>query len=223
LKIRDWEVAKFVTTADFKKFIESLASEKAPGPSTTFSMFHIFSALELMEQNPIGRNKLAENLKVGEGAIRTIINRLKDAKLIEITKKGCCLTDKGLETWSKFKELFPSITRIEKNELTHSKYNWAFLVKDSGHKIKSGIEQRDAAIMGGAKRAIVIVSKKGHLVIDSVSCSVEKEYPEATKKILKNISPENNDAIIVAGADDDSVKAKRGAFAAAWVLASSKA
>jgi DNA-binding MarR family transcriptional regulator len=207
-----------VTNAAFKKFIENFVSEKAPGPSTTFSMFHIFYALELMSNKPIGRSKLAEKLEVGEGAIRTIINRLKEAGLITITRDGCSLTEKGQETWQQFKQLFPTMTEVEETQLTHSKYNYAFLIKNSGHKIKSGIEQRDAAIMGGAKRAIAVVSKNGHLVIDSVSGSIEKEYPEATKKILKDLKPEDNDVIIIAGADDDPVKAKRGAFAAAWVL-----
>jgi predicted transcriptional regulator len=204
-------------TADFKKFVESLASEKAPGPSTTFSMFHIFFALELLSQKPIGRNKLAEKLNVGEGAIRTIISRLKEADLITTIRAGCLLTKKGLEKWKKFEEFFPQRTEIEQNELTNSAYNFAFLVKDCGHKIGSGIEQRDAAIMGGAKRAIAIVSRNGHSVIDSVSNSIEGEFPDATSKILKNLKPQDNDVIIVAGAET-LVKAKRGAFAAAWVL-----
>ena len=204
-------------TAEFKKFIESLASEKAPGPPTTFSMFHIFYAMELLAQKPIGRNKLAEKMNVGEGAIRTIISRLKDAQLIITAKEGCRLTEKGIQTWKKFEELFPARVEIEKNELTHSECNYAFLAKNSGHKVESGIEQRDAAIMGGAKRAIAIVSKKGHLVIDSVSSSVEKEFPQAADKILRNLKPEENDVGIIAGADT-LVKAKRGAFAAAWVL-----
>jgi predicted transcriptional regulator len=204
-------------TADFKRFIESLASEKAPGPSTTFSMFHIFFALELMAKKPIGRNKLAERLNVGEGAIRTIISRLKEADLITTAKEGCRLTLKGAEIWEKFEELFPQRAEIEQTELTHSPVNYAFLVKNRGNKIGSGIEQRDAAIMGGAKRAIAIVSRKGHLVIDSVSSNIEKEFPDAASSILKNVKPEDNDVIIIAGADTP-IKAKRGAFAAAWVL-----
>ena len=211
-----------MSNAAFKRFIENLVSEKAPGPSTTFSMFHIFYALELMSNKPIGRNKLAEKLEVGEGAIRTIISRLKDAELIIISRDGCSLTDKGQKTWIQFKQLFPTMAEVEETELTHSKYNYAFLVKKSGHKIKSGIEQRDAAIMGGARRAIAIVSKNGNLVIDSVSGSIENEYPQASKKILKDIKPENNDVIIIAGADDDPIKAKRGAFAAAWDIIGSE-
>jgi len=201
----------------FKKFIESLASPKGPGPSTTFSLFHIFYALEFMAEKPIGRTKLAEKLNVGEGAIRTIISRLKDAGLIVTSKEGCNLTDKGLSVWKRFEEVFPKRIKIEKTPLTTSEYNYAFLVKNRGHKVKSGIEQRDAAIMGGARRALVIVSKHGHLVIESVSNSIEKDFPEAANKILKDLKPENNDVIIIAGADNP-LKAKRGAFAASWVL-----
>ena len=203
--------------SEFKNFIESLARPKGPGPSTTFSIFHIFYALELMAEKPIGRNKVAEKLNVGEGAIRTIISHLKNAGLIVTSKEGCILTDKGLSIWKKFMEVFPKRTEVEKTPLTTSKYNYAFLVKNKGHKVKSGIDQRDAAIMGGAKRALVIVSKNDHLTIESVSKNIEKDFPEAAKKLLKSLKPEDNDVIIIAGADNP-LRAKRGAFAASWVL-----
>jgi DNA-binding MarR family transcriptional regulator len=204
-------------TSQFKRFVESLASPKGPGPSTTFSMFHIFYALELMAEKPIGRNKLAAKLNVGEGAIRTIISRLKGAGLIATSKEGCNLTDKGLSVWKNFVEVYPKRAEIRKTALTTSKYNYAFLVKNKAHKVKSGIDQRDAAIMGGARRALVIVSKNGRLKIESVSNNIEEEFPEAGKEILEKLEPEENDVIIIAGADDP-VKAKRGAFAASWVL-----
>jgi predicted transcriptional regulator len=204
-------------TSQFKRFIESLASPKGPGPSTTFSMFHIFYALELLAKKPIGRNKLAEKLNVGEGAIRTIISRLRGAGLIVTSKEGCILTDKGLNIWKSFVEVYPKRSEIGKTALTTSKYNYAFLVKDKAHKVKSGIDQRDAAIMGGARRALVIVSKNGRLIIESVSNSIEDEFPEAASEILEKLNPEDNDVIIIAGADN-LLKAKRGAFAASWVL-----
>jgi predicted transcriptional regulator len=204
-------------TSKFKRFIESLASPKGPGPSTTFSMFHIFYALELMAKKPIGRNKLAAKLNVGEGAIRTIISRLKDAGLIVTSKEGCSLTEKGLSVWRSFVEVFPKRVEIEKTALTTSRYNYAFLVKNKAHKVKSGIDQRDAAIMGGARRALVIVFKNGRLMIESVSDSLEDTFPKTAAEILTNLEPEENDVIIIAGAADP-LKAKRGAFAASWVL-----
>ncbi|MCJ7793776.1 winged helix-turn-helix domain-containing protein, partial [Candidatus Bathyarchaeota archaeon] len=93
--------------ASLKKFIQEIAGKKAPGPSTTFTVFHVFYALELLAQKPLGRNKLAEKLNVGDGAVRTIISRLRDAGLIETSKEGCNLTKKGLEIWRQFEEIFP--------------------------------------------------------------------------------------------------------------------
>jgi predicted transcriptional regulator len=204
-------------SSTLKKFIESLVRGKAPGPSTTFSMFHIFLALELVAEKPIGRNKLAEKLGVGEGAIRTIVGRLKDSELISISKAGCSLTAKGLKVWKEFEDVFPKRLAVGKTDLTTAKYNFGFLVRNSGGKVKSGIEQRDAAIMGGARRAIVIVSKGGHLIIESISDDIVKEFPKASSQILRDFEPKDNDVIVIAGADDP-LRAKRGAFAASWIL-----
>ena len=200
-----------------KKIIENIVQEKSPGPSPTFSMFHVFYALELISENPIGRSRLAKQLKVGEGAIRTIINHLKEANLITTSRQGCNLTEKGLILWKNIEKIFPKRIEVKRTLLNNSKYNFAFLVKNRGQKVKTGIVQRDAAIMGGAKRAIAIVVKENKLAIKSVSEDIERDFPVASKKLLENLSPENNDVIIVAGADSP-IKAKRGAFAASWIL-----
>jgi predicted transcriptional regulator len=205
--------------ASLKKFLTQIAGKKAPGPSTTFTIFHIFYSLELLSQTPLGRNKLAEKLNVGDGAVRTIISRLRDAGLIEISKEGCRLTEKGLETWRQIEELFPKRIVISRFVLAPSEFNFAFLVKKSGQKVKSGIDQRDAAIIAGARKALVIVFKDGHLRIESVSECLEKQYPKAASMIFKELMPEDDDVIIVAGAET-ALKAKRGAFAASWSLVS---
>jgi len=203
--------------ATLKKFIQGIAGKKAPGPSTTFTVFHVFYALELMSQKPIGRNKLAKKLNVGDGAVRTIISRLREAGLIDTSKEGCNLTKKGSEVWGQFEQVFPKRIEIPKSELNESEYNFAFLVKNSGQKVQSGIDQRDAAIIAGARKALVSVFKDGHLRIQSVSDCIEKQYPTAANQILQELKPEDNDVVIVAGSDS-ALRAKRGAFAASWSL-----
>jgi predicted transcriptional regulator len=205
--------------SSLKKFIQEIAGKKAPGPSTTFTVFHVFYALELMSQEPIGRNKLAKKLNVGDGAVRTIISRLREAGLIDTSKEGCNLTKKGLEVWGQFEKVFPKRIEIPKSELNESEYNFAFLVKNSGQKVRSGIDQRDAAIIAGARKALVSVFKDGHLRIESVSDCIEKQYPKAANQILQELKPDDNDVVIVAGSDT-ALKAKRGAFAASWSLIS---
>lgn len=202
-----------------KKFIHQIAGKKAPGPSTTFTVFHIFYALELIAQTPLGRNKLAEKLEVGDGAVRTIISRLKEEDLIETSKQGCSLTRKGLDIWKQFEEIFPKEIVFPRSDLSSSEFNYAFLVKNCGQKVKSGINQRDAAIFAGARNAIVIVYRNGHLCIESVSSCIEQDYPVVASRIINELAPEENDVIIVAGADS-LLRAKRGAFAASWSLIS---
>ena len=73
--------------SSLKKFIQEVAGKKAPGPSTTFTVFHVFYALELMSKETIGRNKLAKKLNVGDGAVRTIISRLREAGLIDTSRR----------------------------------------------------------------------------------------------------------------------------------------
>jgi predicted transcriptional regulator len=201
----------------FKQLLEKITSEKAPGPSPSFSVFHILHAIELISEKTIGRSKLAENLKVGEGAVRTIINRLKDADLVATSKAGCTLTSEGLRLWREYKSIFKKKIEIGKNELTLANHSFAILIKDRGRKVKSGVEQRDAAVMAGAKGATTIMFKEGRLKIPTVSDDVAKDFPNAANQIVRLLEPEENDVIII-GSADSLGKAEYGTLAAAWTV-----
>lgn len=201
----------------FKQILEKIAGERAPGPSPTFSVFHILNAIEVMAKQPIGRCMLAENLKVGGGAVRTIISRLQKAGLITVSKAGCVLTKEGLSLWKEYKTIFKEKIEIEKSELTLAEYNFAILVKNHAHKVKSGMEQRDAAVMVGAKSATTLLFKGQRLIIPSVSNNVAEDFPRAAGQILKFLKPEENDVIIIVSANTPE-KAHYGALAAAWAL-----
>ena len=136
--------------SSFKQFLKELTKEKAPGPAASFSTVHLLLAMERIADNPIGRSKLAEELRIGEGATRTLINRLKDADLINTSKAGCSLTQDGFKLLGKYQSVIKKV-RIEKNELTLTDYNYAVLVKHSAQKVKTGMEQRDAAVIAGGE------------------------------------------------------------------------
>jgi len=201
----------------FKEILEKITREKAPGPSPTFSVFHMLRAIELIGKKAIGRSKLAKELGVGEGAMRTMIKRLKDAGLVTISKLGCVLTSKGLKLWNEYNTVLRRKVEIGKIELTLADYNFAILVKNRGHKVKSGMEQRDAAIMVGAKGATTVMFKGKRLIIPSVSDDVAKNFPKAANQMVRLLQPEENDVIVV-GSADSLAKAEYGALAAAWTL-----
>ena len=204
-------------TFSFKTLLEKITGEKAPGPSPAFSVFHVLRAVELIAEETIGRSRLAKELKVGEGSIRTIISRLKDAGLIKTSKLGCALTKKGLKFLNEYKTVFRKKVEIGKNELTLARHNFAILVKNCGNKVKSGMKQRDAAIIVGARSVTTIILKKGRLVIPSVSDDVSKDFPRAANQIISLLQPEENDVIVIVSGDS-SEKAEYGALAAAWTL-----
>jgi len=79
----------------FKQRLEKIAGEKAPGPSPSFSVFHLLRAIELVAKKTMGRAKLAVGLNVGEGAVRTMLERLKDDGLVAISRDGCTLTSEA--------------------------------------------------------------------------------------------------------------------------------
>jgi predicted transcriptional regulator len=200
-----------------KQFLERIAKEKAPGPAPTFSVLHILRAMELVAEKPIGRTKLAAELNMGQGATRTIINRLREAELLATSKMGCKLTKKGLRVWKEYKKVFQKKIEIGKSELTHAKYNFAVLAKNCGHKIRSGIEQRDAAVRTGAKGAITVIFREGRLIIPSVSDDFARDFPATAEKIVKLLQPEENDVVLISGADTLDL-AEHGIAAATWTL-----
>jgi len=201
----------------FKQRLEKIAAEKAPGPSPSFSVFHLLRAIELVAEKTMGRARLADGLNVGEGAVRTILERLKDDGLVAISRDGCALTSEGLRLLKEYRSIFEKKIEIGKNELTLGDYNCAILIKNRGHKIKSGVEQRDASVMVGAKGATTIMFKEGRLKIPSVSDDVAADFPKAASQIVRFLAPKENDVIII-GSADSLGKAEYGTLAAAWTF-----
>jgi DNA-binding MarR family transcriptional regulator len=199
-----------------KQSLQKLTKEKAPGPSPSFSTYHLLLAIELMADKSVGRNKLARELDIGQGAVRTLIGRLRDAGLITTLKSGCSLTDKGFRLWKEYRSTIKKIG-IEKNELTFADHNVAVLVKNRGQKVQTGMEQRDAAVMAGAKSATTILFREGRLVFPSTIREVDKDFPKASAQIVKLLEPQENDAIVVVSSDSPR-RAEYAALAAAWTL-----
>jgi len=153
--------------------------------------------------------------------MRTILNRLVAAGLAVTSSAGCSLSFNGLQVWSDLEDVFPKRTEFLYTDITPSKFNYGFLVRRSGDKVRSGMEQRDVAIVERAIRALIIVFQGEHLHINSVSDDITRVFPDVAHHILKTFNPQENDVIIVAGGDT-ALKATRGAFAASWSLLAMK-
>ena len=201
-----------------KEYLNELLLSEAPGPAITFSVFDLIKALELIhEKGYVGRGKLSDEMKIGEGAIRTLIKRLKNSSLLKSSKYGCSLTKKGNDLWERITLKMPRKARLSDSELKISQFNIAVLLKHASKGLGDGMVQRDAAIRAGADGAVTIICENGKLVIPGIISDVSKSYPVLYSQLIQVLAPKDGDVIIV-GNGGDLKSAEYGALAASLTL-----
>lgn len=201
-----------------KEVLEKLSGGRAPGPLPTFNVLHAVKTLEILAREGIvGRFKLSQELDIGEGSVRTLLKRMKEAGLVQFSRSGCTLTSKGRDLWNEINSKIATKAEINKTEVTVGSHNVAILVRGAGSRVTSGVEQRDAAIKAGALGATTLVVRGGRLVIPMISEDVSKDFPEAYRQVMETLRPQEGDAIVIGSADEPK-KAEYGALAAAWTL-----
>jgi hypothetical protein len=149
-----------------------------------------------------------------------LLSRLKEADLIVVSKKGCSFTTKGNRLWKELESVFVKKAYLNRNELVLTKCNVAIQMRSLGDKIQTGLEQRDASLIAGAKGATTLVFKKGKLVMPNMSEDINRDYPVVYKQLTSLLHLNENDVVVIGGADSLD-KAENGAYAAAWTLINS--
>ena len=201
-----------------KEILESLSASQAQGPQPGFQSFQLLDALLTIDREaPIGRKKLSEKLGVGEGTIRTMLQRLKAESLVEVKGKGgCALSEKGKRLISELRERLVEVGSLSLRLPWDYPENYALIVRGASSKIRRGIEQRDEAIKAGAKALLVLSYQDGRLLMPGVA-DLTAEKPEFASKLIDKLKPKEGDIILIAGASS-LPEARRGALAAAQTL-----
>ena len=75
--------------------------------------------------------------------------------------------------------------------------------------LRSGIEQRDAAIKMGASGATTLLFKENKFVIPGTNYNSLIKEPRIAKILIENLKPENGDVIIIGSALEDIRTAER--------------
>jgi len=195
--------------------IERAASKIAPGRAPLFIEAHLVKALMLMKsEGPIGRMKLSKTLGLGEGTIRTLTKHLEKEGLTKSSRAGIVLTNSGGTLHSSLKSKIAELTEIQRSSLTVGPFNVAILVKNAADTIKSGLEQRDAAIMIGAMGATTLVFDNGKLKMPPVDEDASRQAPTICRKLVSKLNPQDGDVIVI-GSANNILAAELGAIAAA--------
>jgi hypothetical protein len=189
------------------KDLFKVAGKYAPSRSISFDVVHIFKTLQLVEERGhVSRGLLSKELALGGGVVKTLIRHLKMQTMIHTTKSGTRMTKKGESIYFHLRSSIPAELNVPKCSVALGKFNYAVLLKKYNFAIKSGIEQRDAAIKMGAKGATTLLYEGGRFVMPSTGGTSNPFHtePEIHELLINRLKPiEDGDSIII-GSDDTS-------------------
>lgn len=168
------------------------------GPMFRFNDANVYWALHVLSSGRrIGRKKLAEEIGVGEGSMRRIIDTLKEWDFILIKQTGITITKTG----QAFLQQMPiKVLDIQLEGSVVGRYQQAILVLGCADKVVNGMEQRDAGIKVGADGCTTLVIRDGKLMVPP-DWNMDEENPEMAYKIRKESGMTQSDALIIGGAD----------------------
>jgi predicted transcriptional regulator len=202
--------------------VTRVAAKIAPGRLPSFSEAQVVKALEdISLQENMGRLKLSRDLRLGEGETRTLVRHLKNEGLIDVSKSGISLSPDGRRLLSSLRTLVSEQIEMPSTPLTVGPFNVAVRVTGMKDSIKFGLEQRDAAIMAGAKGATTLVFTRNRLTMPGTGEDVSKSDPSIPASLSK-LSLNEGDVIII-GSSDEKIRAELGAKTAALELLKSHA
>jgi hypothetical protein len=189
----------------YVRTLTKIATRYAPSRILSFDSVHVFKVLQLIERKGhVSRNLLCQELALGEGSIKTLVKHLKMKGLIQSTKRGTTMTEKGRKISSEILSLIPTETTIPKCSIALGKFNYAVLVKGFSFAVKLGIEQRDEAIRIGALGATTLLFDDGKFTMPSITnYDSLKSESHIYRLLIDKLNPEQDDIIIIGSDNED--------------------
>lgn len=175
-----------------------IIDEPQYGPMFRFNDANVYWALYVLSDGKrMGRKRLAEEVGVGEGSMRRIIDTLKEWGFILIKQTGITITKAG----QAFLNQLPiRPVSVNLGEAVVGEYQQAVLVLGVANKVVNGMEQRDMGIKVGGAGCTTIVIRDGNLMVPP-DWNIDEKDPELAYKIRKDSGITQSDALVVGGAD----------------------
>jgi len=197
-----------------EKIAKELGTPKA-GVSPNYSEFHVVMAFFILGGGPMGRKALARRLDVGEGTARTLIEKLRDRGLLSASPTGYCLTEGGGKVLADFKKRVSYHPNVGGGCITLGRANSAILIRGAAKLVRSGIEQRDAAISVGTVGATTIVFDEDGLKVPTIDD--DEDMRIRMKVLCEDMEMERGDVLVI-GTGETGEGAERAAWAAAYTV-----
>ena len=202
------------------QILQNIVSRKGSSKILTFSIPHVFKALQILsDETFVSRATFGREIHLGEGAVKTLILHLKEYGIVDTTKSGTYLTDEGKKLVKQIRKVLSKECIIPKSSVFQGKFNHAILLKKYSVMIKTGLEQRDYAILYGSSGCITILFKNNRFVFPGDDRDCFKNDPDTKKFLLNELSPQEEDVIIISSSNDPFVSEISAKNSALWTLA----
>jgi len=180
----------------------------------------LFFLLIIRTKATVGRYRLSAMLEIPEGIVRGIMRTYERKGYINSRPKaGTFLTKAGdARVDAFFKNANIKNMKIYDFDIFGvGPINVALQVQSGADRVRSGVDQRDAAVKAGANGTIILTYKEGTLKIPGTSEDMCTLSPEDSRRLLREFSLSEGDVILVSFAEE-WWKALRGVLSAAFTL-----
>ena len=194
------------------------------GPLPQLNRLQVLTALLLiMQQGPLGRRALSEQLEIKDGIVRGLLERLAEQNIIRVRENGVELTLTGKNKLQSFldKLSIKKIIALETSDLAPGPSAVAAHVKRAYRSGMTGVQQRDEAIKAGADGAITIIAKNRELRIPPDNAKISDLAPAENKRLGQLLNLSDDDLVII-GFGQNPWRALAGAMAAVLSLEDSE-
>ena len=169
------------------------------GPMFRFTDANVYWALYVLSDGKrMGRKRLADEIGVGEGSMRRILETLRQWEMITIKQTGITITRSGLGFLA---EIPIKVVDLDLKDAIVGTYGQAVVVYGVGKKIENGMQQRDAGIKAGATGCTTLVIRDGALMVPP-DWNMDEKNPAVAARVREVTNITEDDAIIVGSAYD---------------------
>ena len=161
-----------------------------------------FLLLEMVSRNHgMSRRELSRSLGLGEGSIRTLVEKLKESDLLCVKQTGITIRPQGSEI---LRSLGMRTVEISVGEYVMGEHQFGAIVNDSSEKVFNGIDQRNIVIRAGGEGCTTWVNRDGRTIM-LPDWDVDVHDPSLSKTIRDNAKMGDGDVLIVAGGDTERI------------------
>lgn len=178
------------------------------GNRPNFNSFDVFRCFLLIDER-IGRAEISKKLELGEGTVKSILNILKNKKLIVPTNKGHVLSNKGSNVLKNINEIMDMPKELVSKKIYPENKKTGIVVKKYNKNLKIYI-LRDTAVKNGADGALIFNYEKTLTLPESES---EDDFSE-----LEDVFDVRKNNILILSFAEDSRTTENSALAVAFEM-----